>query len=344
MIKIKPFSPKKLFIKKQLNIGLVGSGKMALEYYKVIKSFNHKVSTIVTSNNLKNDKNFSRYKFDKQFSSFELAIKNSKDIDAWIICTSWFKLENYFKLALKYKIQFLIEKSMIISSKELFHLKKKIRRKDQNNFLISYNRNFYDYVEYLMSILKKNSVNNIYMHLPEPYAQIKKKLKKIKNNDLTFFMTSHWITFILMILKNLKFHVQLKKFKFFKNRNNLNKVLIFSIKKKKITIPLIINLAPNNPSNTLIKFYCTKLNIKLSPIEKIEIQYDLKKINKKNENIYVPKSIIKNIDKKFKPGIRYMYYDFIKTCVLKERKTILGTNLSDLIKAYQFCEILNKGN
>ena len=46
-------------------------------------------------------------------------------------------------------------------------------------------------------------------------------------------MTSHWITFILMILKNLKFHVQLKKFKFFKNRNSLNKVLIFSIKKKK---------------------------------------------------------------------------------------------------------------
>ena len=39
-----------------------------------------------------------------------------------------------------------------------------------------------------------------------------------------------------------------------------------------------------------------------------------------------------------------MYYDFIKTCVLKERKTILGTNLSDLIKVYQFCEILNKGN
>ena len=343
-MKINLSSPKKLIIKKKLNIGLVGSGKMALEYYKVIKSFNHKISTIVTKKKLKYDPIFSKFKFDRQFSSFELAIKNSTDLDAWIICTSWNKLKKYFKLALKYKIVFLIEKSIIISSKELIYIKKKINHYSQNNFLIGYNRNFYDYIEHLISILKKNIPNNIYMHLPEPYAHISRTHKEIKDKDLTLFMTSHWITLILMVLKQLKLRIEFKNYKVFNDRKNLNKVFIFNITNKGTLIPLIINLAPNNPSNTLIKFCSDKLNIKLSPIETIQIEYDLKKIKKKNENIYLPKSIIRTVDKTFKPGIRYMYYNFIKTCVLKKKKTILGTNLSDLIKSYQFCEILNKRN
>ena len=33
-----------------IRVGLVGSGKIALEYAKVIKSFNHRIEVIVTNN------------------------------------------------------------------------------------------------------------------------------------------------------------------------------------------------------------------------------------------------------------------------------------------------------
>tara|TARA_X000000950_G_scaffold288880_1_gene408069 strand:- start:4025 stop:5056 length:1032 start_codon:yes stop_codon:yes gene_type:complete len=342
MFKFNSFLPNKLSINKKLNIGLVGSGKMAHEYFKVIKSFNHQIPTIVTKKNLKHDNNFSNHKFKNQFSSFETAIQKSKKIDAWIICTSWNKLNQYFKIALKYKIIFLIEKSIIISSRELRNIKKKISLDQQKNFLIAYNRNFYDYIENLILILKKDPPNNIFLHLPEPYALISQKQKKLKNKDMILFMTSHWITLILKIFKTLKFEIKINKFKKFIGKDNLNKTFIFNIENKKYKFPLIINLAPNNPSNISFKFYGNKRNIELSPIEQIKIQYKLNKVKKGKENIYISKSFVSQVDKKFKPGIKYMYYDFIKSCVTKEKRTFLGTTIDDLIMTYQFCEIMNR--
>ena len=36
--------PKKLNLKKKINVGIIGSGKMAMEYIAVINSFNHKLA------------------------------------------------------------------------------------------------------------------------------------------------------------------------------------------------------------------------------------------------------------------------------------------------------------
>ena len=41
--------PNKLKINKKFNIGLVGSGQMAIEYIKVLESFNHKLVVIVSA-------------------------------------------------------------------------------------------------------------------------------------------------------------------------------------------------------------------------------------------------------------------------------------------------------
>ncbi len=333
--------PNNLQLKQKLNIALVGSGKIAYEYARVIKSFKHVINTIVSSDN-ENKKNLiKKYNIKNEYVSFENAIKNSKNIDAWIICTSWDKLKKYFKIAIKYKLNFLIEKSIIISSQELITINKAISKKNKKNFLISYNRNYYDYMPLLISLLKNNKIDQITANMSDPFDEILKKQKKTIKKYLIIFMTSHWISLILKILRITNNQIVLKDYVKFSQKNILNaKTFVFKIKKNKRIIPLLLNLLPNNSSNTSINFYSKKKHILLSPIERIKINYDLKKIQTTNQNVYKTKSKSFTVENIYKPGFRFMYFDFIQSCVLKKSKSVFGTNLDDLIKIYKICEIL----
>ena len=48
--------PKKLNLKKKINVGIIGSGKMAKEYIAVIKSFNHKLTYLFSPSRNSNAK------------------------------------------------------------------------------------------------------------------------------------------------------------------------------------------------------------------------------------------------------------------------------------------------
>jgi len=334
-------TPNKLKLKINLNIALVGSGKMANEYAKVIKSFDHNISTIVSSDNKNKDFLIKKYNIKNNFISFENSIKNSKDVDAWIICTSWDKLNKYFKLAIKYRLIFLIEKSIITSSQDLIKINKKISKNEKKNFLISYNRNYYDYIPSLISLLKNRDIDQISVNMSDPFNKTLKKQKKTLKKNLILFITSHWISLILKILKISKNKIDIKSYTKFGKKNNLSsKTLIFKIKNKQNTIPLLINLFPNNSSNTNINFYCKKLHILLSPIEKIKINYDLERIKKFRQNFYKPIYKYSSVQNAYKPGLRFMYFDFIQACVFK-KNSVYGTNIDDLIEIYKICEILD---
>ena len=165
----------------------------------------------------------------------------------------------------------------------------------------------------------------------------------MRREDLILYMTSHWISLILKICNLLNYKIDFKNLSKFKISNNSsNKVMIFNVQLKEKKIPIILTLLPDNPSNTSISFYCKDLNIILSPIEVMKIQYGLKKIKIKNQNAYKPILKTINVNDNYKPGLRFMYYDFITSCVLKTKKTLFGTKLDELIKIYKFCEILKK--
>jgi hypothetical protein len=337
----KKIIPNNLQIKKKINIALVGSGKIAYEYARVIKSFNHIINTIVSSDNENKKILIKKYNIKNEYVSIEKAIKNSKNIDAWIICTSWYKLKKYFKIAIKYKLNFLIEKSIIISSQQLMTINKVIPKKDKKKIFISYNRNYYDYMPLLISLLRNNSVDQITANMSDPFDEILKKQRKTIKKNLIIFMTSHWVSLILKILRITNHKILLKNYIKFSDKNILNaKTFIFNIKKNKKNIPLILNLLPNNSSNTSINFYSKKKHILLSPIERMKVNYELKKIHTANQNIYKTKSKSFLVEKIYKPGFRFMYFDFIQSCVLKKSKSIFGTNLDDLIEIYKICEIL----
>ena len=82
--------PKKLRIYKKINIGIVGSGKMANEYAKIISSYNHGISKIVSrSLSFNTKKLIKKYNIKRHFFNFEKAIKSHPPVDGWIICSSW---------------------------------------------------------------------------------------------------------------------------------------------------------------------------------------------------------------------------------------------------------------
>ena len=76
---------------------------------------------------------------------------------------------------MKNNLKFLIEKPLIIEKKIYKNL---LKNNKQKNFLIAYNRNYYDYTSKLLSILKKDGLDNIVINMPDPYENITKKYGK----------------------------------------------------------------------------------------------------------------------------------------------------------------------
>ena len=89
--------PSNLKINKKLNIGIIGSGKMAQNYMEVIKSFNHKVSVIISLTKNANAKKLAKKYNSEIYFSYQDAKKLKNKIDAWIVCSKWEQLGNALK-------------------------------------------------------------------------------------------------------------------------------------------------------------------------------------------------------------------------------------------------------
>ena len=327
-----------------MQIGIVGAGDISEEYIKIIKDFNHKIIKIVTKTKTKKNIAFcNKHKVKHHFLDFKEAIDAEPRVDGWIICSSWDSLAKNFKIAIKEKVTFLIEKSILLTSKELIKINSRLSEKQKKKISIGYNRNYYDYVPILLKEMKKNKPKLIIANLPDNYSNIiKAKGGKIKK-DLVKYITSHWISFILKILKLNQIKIDLKKFKKYSENNILkSKTFIFDLKTGNKHIPLIINIIPNNPSNIEIALYGKSKNFIISPVEKLDI-FDGIKIyrNKKKQNIYVPQKKTYLVKNDFKPGFKKQYYEFINYCVLGNKKNNLLTSVNDLIEVYQICELLD---
>lgn len=337
LINGKNIFPNKLKIKKKINVGIVGSGKIADEYIRIINSFNHNVYLIVSPS--KNSK-VKKYKYLTSFE-FEKSYFKFKNIDVWIICTKWDFLKKYLYFFLKEKKPVLIEKSIIIDSSEIKDIcnNKKI---DNSNIKIAYNRNFYDYLPLIINKIKRKKINYIEMNIFDPFTRILKKNGKKIEPFLSYFISSHWVALILKII-NLT-NIEIKKITKKILKKNIKGDLVslnFELKNKKNNFFLKYNHLPNIPLNHSIKFYFEDEVIELSPIETIKIHKKLKFIKKRNSNIYKPSIFTKNVDNKFKPGFRSLYYDFIMSTIYKRKSKFL-TNLSDLFEIYKICELIKK--
>ncbi len=333
----KNFSPNKLGIKRKINVGIVGSGKIAEEYIRIIKSFNHYVSVVVSPSknlNIKKFKYLTSFEFEKTYFKF-------KNIDIWIVCTKWSSLKKYLHFFLKEKKPVLIEKSIIIKSSEI---KKICRNKkiDVSNIKIAYNRNFYDYLPALIKKIKNKKLHFIEANIFDPYTRIQKKNGKKIKPFLSYFISSHWIALILKIIELSNIKIEKIDKKIIKKDTLGNSIsLDFNLKQKSSKFILRYNHLPNKPLNHSIKFFFENEIVELSPIETIKTHEKLDFISKGNSNIYKPSIVVRNVDAKFKPGFRSLYYDFVMTSIFAKKSKFL-TDLKDLSKIYEICELIKK--
>ena len=329
--------PSNLKIKKKICIGIVGSGKMAEHYINVIRSFDHKIGAIVSLSNNKNALKLSKKYKTNLYTSYQEAILNKKNIDAWIICVRWNEIYNCLKYFMKLNQPLLVEKSITIDSKSLKNLYK-LNKKNFSKISFAYNRNYYDYIFKLVKII--NSSNPIYLEgkFFDPYKKIVKDKGKEINLYLPYYITSHWIVLILKILKLLGIKITSISKENTSNTESYSKLIKLNLKSgKKIFFMKIFNF-PNIPKNHSIEIYLKKGYLQISPIEKL-VHNKSFRINKSIKNKYLPNFQVYEVSNKFKPGLRFMYYDFIKKNFYGE-KTILETNIKDLINAYKICEKL----
>lgn len=335
----KIISPKNLKIKQKINIGLIGSGKIAEEYIKVIKSFDHNILILISESKNKNALALAKKYKSNLYSNISDAEAKFDKIDAWIVCTHWQKLEKYLKYFLNTNKTVLIEKSISINSTKIKSLIK--NSKNNKKISIAYNRNYYDYMPFLINKIKNNKLNYIDINLNDQYTNIiKSKGKKIKKN-LSYYITSHWISLILKIFALSKIKIKGILSEKLNEQDNFD-ITRLTLKVKKDNEKISVNIInfPNGLKNHSFKFYFQNFMIELCPIEKMILYSGLKKVIKKKINIYKPTFKNFSVNKKFKSGFRFQYYEFINEFINK-KKSPYKTDLKDLIKVYELCEKLN---
>ena len=323
----------KLKTLKPLKVAIIGSGKMAENYSRVVASFDHKIKIFISKSKSKNSVVLSK-KY-KSLLSSKISDISPKEIDLIIICSKWNELYEDLCSSLRIKKPILVEKSIILSRSRI----KKIS-KHSSKIFFAYNRNYYDFVNYLQDYLKNNNPELIRLSIYDSYKKIiLSKGKKIKNY-LPIYITSHWIAFVYILLKKLDYNLHFKKK--FVLKNNLFSLNFFKMShriknKKKISLE-ILNY-PDKFENHCLEFFGTNLNLKLDSFEKLEIT---KKLNKKKINsqfVYVKDKKIFEVNYTFKPGLRYMYYNFVNDYVLNSKRNN-HISLKDLEKIYKICDEL----
>ena len=331
--------PNNLKINRKFNIGIIGSGKKAQNYIEIIKSFNHNIAAIVSLSKNQNAKKLvNKYKSELYHDYKD--IKKIKKIDAWIICSKWKNLDKSLKKLIGLNKPLLVEKSITMSSKNLSKFFSE-NKKNSSKVFFAYNRNYYDYIFCLINRLrKKNTLRYIEAKFYDPYS----KIIKAKGNDvkkyLPYYITSHWIVFILKIFNLLDIKIiNVEKKKIFSSNKFNSVMLIFKLKlNKKIIFFRFVNM-PDEPKNHIIEFYLKKGHIQISPIEKMSFIKNIQIKKKTSENIYMPNVKNVKVDNKYKPGLRALYYSFIKESFFNQ-KSALKTSKNDLIQAYKLCEQL----
>ena len=330
--------PKKLNIKRKINVGIIGSGKMAIEYISIIKSFNHELKYLFSPSNNNNAKLLAKKNKAKYLNNYnDLLLLD--DVDVWVVCTSWDKLKDVFIKISKIKKPILFEKSLTLSANEIGKILKLKNFSSIKKMSFAYNRNYYDYIFFLCNFIMQNKLTYGNAFFFDAYKKISEN-KQIPNSFIPHYITSHWIALILKVFKICKIKIiKIIKNNITKNKKlNFIKISIFAkLKNQKITFD-IYNF-PNLPNNHSIKFFFNKKIIELSPIEKIKIHNDIKKKEKKNLNRYLTQLDQTTVDDKFKPGLRFQYYDFINHFINK-KKSMLTTSVKDLIEVYKICELL----
>ena len=174
-------------------IAILGSGKLALEYSKILRK--HDISIYACSSSSKKSKSWLKFRKENRstiFMSNEEILKSDKFTHI-ISCLPHLLQKKYFERLLKSKKNILIEKPFSFSSLKYKKLIKRNKKKLKNKYL-AFNRRFYETVNILKKRIEKNDIKYVEVKISENFKNI------FHTTDL------HLISLIcfFIYLKNLK--------------------------------------------------------------------------------------------------------------------------------------------
>ena len=315
--------------KKLIGVGIIGTGRMAefhLNVFKKIKGV--KILAISsTSKGLKRRKIIKKkFKIEKDYSNYQLMIKQNSNINAIIIASKIDKNFNIAKFCIKNKKHCLIEKPPALKLNEVKHL---ISLKRKNNIIVctGLQRRFYGNFLKIKKIIQTKSLKSISIEAPENYKEILNKNKFSKNvlNKWVFANGIHCIDLFRYFSGEIKKIYSYNKKFYFKNHfDSINSVLHF----KNGTIG---TYKSNwfSPGSWSVKLYFKDFLIDSTPLENSKIIFQNGKKKEITKTLY---------DRKFKPGLFLQNLKFIESI---KKKKILG-QLCELEDAYKTMNICSK--
>ena len=161
------------------SIAFLGTGKIALEYSKIIRRLGHKVQ--YASSSSENSKSWKKFKATNpkvKFMPTEKILKH-KEINKIFALLPYLKQMEYFPKFLNSKKNIFIEKPFFYKSKKFSTLLQKNKKHLKNKY-ISFNRRFYTVVNILKQRVKKKDIKFIRVNISENFSQ------KTKSSDLKY--------------------------------------------------------------------------------------------------------------------------------------------------------------
>ena len=294
------------------SIAFLGTGKIALEYSKIIQRLGYKVQFASSSSeNSKSWKKFISKNPNVKFMSTEKILKH-EEINKVFALLPYLKQIEYFPEFLKSKKNIFIEKPFFHRSKK-FNILLKKNKKNLNNKYISFNRRFYDVVNILKRRIKKKDIKFIRVNISENFSQKKKKKSKIYKKLFPYFgSSSHIIDLLFYLFEKISFE---KNFIVKKQKDYPTRYVLLRTFKK---IPLFLFIEKNAPLKNGIEVIFQDNSLwTLAPIEKLKVfkgykvtQNSSKKLNYLNyeQNLIFEKKEKSN----YKPGLEKTVKYFLK--------------------------------
>ncbi len=293
-------------------IGLLGCGRIALEYAKVIKNLGHNIDFVSSSSQRsKSWKKFKREYPKTKYMNTNSIVKDKK-INYIFSFLPHLKQIDYFPSLLSSKKNIFFEKPFFNDSKEFKKLLLK-NKKNLKNKYISFNRRFYDVVNILKKrINKSGKIKLIRVNISENFSKkTLKKSKKFKKNFPYFGSSSHILDLLFYLFRNIKY---LKNYSQINSNYFPSRYVVLKCNKD---TPIFLFIEKNAPLKNGIEVIFNDDTIwSLTPIERIRVfkGYNIKKFYQKNINYlnYEQKMIYEKKEKSnFKPGLKKTVQNFL---------------------------------
>jgi len=294
------------------SVAFLGTGKIALEYSAIIKKLGYFVEYASSSS----DKSKSWRKFKsknpnvKYLSTKE--ILNDKRINKIFALLPYLKQMEYFPKFLESKKSIFIEKPFSHNSQKFNRLLIK-NKKNLKNKYISFNRRFYEVVNFLKKRLSKKDIKFVRVNINENFTQkTKTKSKNYKKLFPYFGSSSHIIDLLFYLFKEINFD------KCFNSKKNYEYPSKYVLLRTYNNTPIFLFVEKDAPLKNGIEIVFKDNSLwSLSPIEKLQVYkgYKIKKNRGRQFKYlnYEQKLVFEKKERSnYKPGLEKTINFFLK--------------------------------